>query len=270
MPSLIANGLSVHYEVSGEGPPLVFITGLGYGGWFWHKIAPLLTISYTVLTYDNRGAGGTDKPPGPYDLPMLAADAAALLDALGWRQVCLCGHSLGGFIAQELALSRPDLVGRLILAATHTGGPAVVPMSPEVLALIMDRSGEPEDLYRRGIGLATAPGYAESHPEDFRAILEYRLSQPVLPEHYAAQAMAGAAMANLSAEEVAGRLARITIPTLILFGDQDQVVPPGNARFFLDLMPQAVSCLVPGTGHLFPLEDPQISARVIADFCGRA
>ncbi len=268
MPSLTANGINIHYEVGGEGPPLVFITGLGYGGWFWHKLVPWLTHDYRVLTYDNRGAGSTDKPPGPYDMAMLADDAAALLDALGWRQVCLCGHSLGGFIAQELALKRPDLVERLILAATHTGGPAVVPMSPEVMSVIMDRSGEPEDLYRRGIGLATAPGYALSHPEGFRTILEYRLSQPVRPEHYAAQAMAGAAMANLNAEEVAERLGRLTMPTLILFGEQDQVVPPANARFFLDLMPQAVSRLVPGTGHLFPLEDPQTSARIIADFCG--
>ena len=107
MPTVEANGITVYYEISGKGEPLLLIAGLGYGLWQWHKMIPGLAEDFQVVAFDNRGAGHSDKPAGPYTVQMLGADTAGLLDALNLRDVTVMGHSMGGFVAQELALARP-------------------------------------------------------------------------------------------------------------------------------------------------------------------
>src|SRR3990172_6451852 len=102
MPTLQSNGITLAYEQQGAGRPLLFISGVGYGGWFWRKVAPGLAAHFQVVTFDNRGAGGSHKPDGPYTLPMMAADAAGLLDALYLKGAGGFGPSLGGFLPQEV------------------------------------------------------------------------------------------------------------------------------------------------------------------------
>jgi pimeloyl-ACP methyl ester carboxylesterase len=260
MPTIHANGINIAYECAGEGVPLLFITGLGYGGWFWHKQVAELSREFQVITFDNRGSGGTDKPDGPYATAQMAQDAAGLLDGLGIARAHVVGHSLGGFIAQELALARPDLVQQLVLASTSFGGANAVPITPQALAVMMERSGDPAALVRRGIGVAAAPGFAERDPEMVEALIGYRLSGPVPAAQYHAQMMAGA---THNAEE---RIHAITAPTLVLFGEHDQVVPPANAQLLTDRIPNARSRILPGVGHIFPLEDPAATNRVLREF----
>ncbi|MGB4804689.1 MAG: alpha/beta hydrolase, partial [Anaerolineae bacterium] len=112
MPQIAANGITLHYESAGQGQPLLLITGVGYGAWFWHKLTPDLSHHFQVITFDNRGVGQSSRVYGPYSTALLAADAAGLLDALGIESAYVVGHSLGGFIAQELALARPALVSK--------------------------------------------------------------------------------------------------------------------------------------------------------------
>jgi pimeloyl-ACP methyl ester carboxylesterase len=268
MPTLSANGLTLAYETHGQGRPLVLIAGVGYGAWFWRWVIPDLARRYRVIVFDNRGAGGSDKPDGPYTVPMLAADATGLLDGLGITGACVLGHSLGGFVAQELAVLRPDLVGRLILASTNHGGMNVVPITPEALKVLTDRSGDPGDLIRRGIDIATAPGWAKAQPGIVQELIDYRLTNPVPPPQYAAQVLAGAGMAQLSDAQVKERLAALTMPALILFGEHDRVVPPGNAGLLAGKMPDARVVLLPGVGHIFPIEDPGATVRAVTDFLG--
>jgi pimeloyl-ACP methyl ester carboxylesterase len=173
------NGIELAYQVQGEGRPLVLITGVGYGMWFWHKVTPGLSNQYQVITFDNRGAGESEKPDGPYTVPMLAADTAGLLDELGVKQAYVFGHSLGGFIAQELAVTRPDLVSKLILASTNPGGMKVIPITAEAMQVLTDRSGEPVDLIRRGVAIACAPGFTERQPEVVQELMDYRFTNPV-------------------------------------------------------------------------------------------
>ncbi|MCS7286025.1 MAG: alpha/beta hydrolase [Anaerolineae bacterium] len=260
MPRMKVNDIEVAYEVTGDGHPLVLITGVGYGRWFWHKIVPDLAKHFKVITFDNRGAGESDKPPGPYTTKMMAADTAGLLDGLGISKAYVMGHSLGGFIAQELALARPELVEKLVLASTTYGGPNVIPITPEALEVLTKRDGDPVELVHRGIKVACAPGFAERHPEIVKELLEYRLTNPVPPAQYQAQVMAGA---THNAED---RISQITCPVLILFGEHDKVVPPGNAELLARKLPNARVKIIPNTGHIFPIEDPQATIRALLEF----
>lgn len=252
--------IQMAYEIHGEGHPLLLISGVGYGGWFWHKVVPALAEHFRVITFDNRGAGGSSKPDGPYTTQMMAADTAGLLDALEVQGAYVMGHSLGGFIAQELALARPDLVEKLILASTTHGGPNVIPITPEALEVLTKREGDPVELVKRGIRVACAPGFEDRQPEVVQELLEYRLTNPVPPAQYQAQVMAGAAH---NAED---RIGQITCPVLILFGEHDKVVPPGNADLLARKLPNAQVKILPGVGHVFPIEDPQATVEAMLEF----
>lgn len=260
MPTMHANNIELAYEMTGDGPPLLLIAGVGYGGWFWHRLLPALAGRFRVITFDNRGAGESAKPDGPYTVPQMASDSAGLLDALGLRDAFVVGHSLGGFIAQELTLARPDLVGRLVLAATSFGGPQAIPITPEAFDLLTNRRGDPAELVRRGIAVATAPGFAARQPETARALLAYRLTHPVPPAAYAAQVMAGAAF------DAAARIGAIRCPTLCLAAEFDRVVPPGNAALLAARIPGARAAILPGVGHIFPIEAPAATAATIVSF----
>jgi pimeloyl-ACP methyl ester carboxylesterase len=261
-----ANGIELAYQVQGKGHALVLIAGVGYGMWYWHKVLPALSERFQVITFDNRGAGESDKPDGPYSVPMLAADTVGLLDNLGASGAYILGHSLGGFIAQELAVTRPDLVSKLILASTNPGGPHVIPITTEAMQVLLDRSGDPVELIRRGVGIACAPGFADRKPDVVDELIDYRLTNPVPGPNYQAQVMAGAGMSMLSEDQVLERMHSIQVPVLILFGEHDRVVPPGNAEMMASLLPNATIQILPGCGHMFPIEDPQSAVQVITHF----
>jgi len=265
MPQVHVNDINVYYEITGSGEPLVLIAGLGYGLWMWHKMIPGLAEHFQVIAFDNRGAGQTDKPDGPYDVHVMAKDTAGLLDALGLKDVAAMGHSMGGFIAQQLALNRPDLVGKLILSATNFGGPNHVPVTPEAMAVIMDRSGDPVDVIKRGIAVACAPGFSEAHPEVVEEMIAYRLTNPVPPAQYQAQTAVGL---GLLSEEACfeHRLKNIQAPTLILFGEYDKVVPLANAELLAQQISVSTIAILHEAGHMFPIEKPQAGVDAIVKF----
>jgi len=266
MPTIRSNGITLAYDTAGSGHPLLLIAGVGYGAWFWHKVAPGLAKRFQVMTFDNRGAGGSDKPDGPYSVPMMAADAAGLLDARGVKDAYVMGHSLGGYIAQELVVSRPGLVAKLILASTNHGGQKVLPITPEALQVLTDRQGDPIELIRRGIAIACAPGFSERRPDVVQELIDYRLTQPVPPAQYSAQVMAGAGAAAYTDEVVTQRMKAIAMPTLILFGEHDKVVPPGNADLMARKIANATVKIIPGAGHVFPIEEPEATVAILVEF----
>jgi len=221
---------------------------------------PTLSQHFQVITFDNRGAGETDKPDGPYTTAQMAGDTVGLLEALGIELAHVVGHSLGGFIAQELVLSRPELVSRLVLASTTYGGPNVIPITPEALEVLTRREGDPVELVRRGIAIATAPGFAGQKPEVVQELIRYRLTNPVPPAQYQAQVMAGAT------HNAEARIGQIRCPTLILFGEHDRVVPPGNAELLARKIPDAQVMILPGVGHIFPIEDLEATNSALLEF----
>jgi 3-oxoadipate enol-lactonase len=265
MSRIHSNGIDVYYEIHGTGEPLILIAGLGYDLWMWHKMIPRLAEHVQVVAFDNRGVGQSDKPAGPYSAQLLADDTAGLMKALGLERATIMGHSMGGFIAQALVLSRPELVDKLVLSATNFGGPNHIPVTPEALAVLTDVSGDPIERLKRGILISCRTDFEQDHPEIVREWLEHRTRHPLDPAAYQAQLAIGLGL--IPAENCfEGRLQSIQAPTLILFGEHDQVVPPGNAELLAREIPHSMVRILPNAGHFYPLDAPEAAVEAVLEF----
>lgn len=248
--------VKIVHDETGSGPPLLLIQGLGYARWGWEPLVGPLSSSYRVITLDNRGIGDSDAPPGPYDTATMAADAVAVLDAAGVAKAHVMGASLGGMIAQTLALDHPGRVDRLILACTTPGGDAY-PM-PEVTVRLFDEVADlpQEESVRR----FTANALGTTGP--LEKIVTRRLSRPQDPFAWQAQAAAS------QGHDTSARLGEIAAPTLVLHGTADRVIDPRNARLLAERIPDARMELLPDLGHLFFWDAPERTAELVKAFLG--
>ncbi|GAB4501621.1 MAG: alpha/beta hydrolase [Anaerolineales bacterium] len=265
MPKIKINNIELYYEIHGAGEPLVLISGLGYPLWQWHKMVPFLAEHFQVITFDNRGVGQSDKPAGPYSAQMLAADVAGLLDALGIEKAIIAGHSMGGFIAQALALDFPQKVAKLILCSTNFGGPHHVPITAEAMAVLADVTGDPLTRFKNGLAVSTAPGWAEKNPAMIEEWLQWRVANPIEFAPYQAQMAIGLGLIP-EAASFEMKLPRLNLPTLILFGAHDKVVPPENAALLAQKIAGSKTVIFPDAGHFFPIEIAEAAARAVIEF----
>jgi pimeloyl-ACP methyl ester carboxylesterase len=265
MPKIKTNNIELYYEIHGAGQPLVLISGLGYPLWQWHKMVPFLEEHFQVVTFDNRGVGLSDKPAGPYTAQMLAADTAGLLDALGIEKAIIVGHSMGGFVAQAMALDFPEKVEKLILCSTNFGGPHHVPVTAEAMKVLTDVTSDALTRHKNGLVVSTGSGWAEKNPAMIEAWIEWRVANPIEPAPYQAQLAIGLGlMTEAAAFEV--KLPRVNVPTLILFGAHDKVVPPDNAALLAEKIADSKVLIFPDAGHFFPIEIAEAASRAITDF----
>jgi pimeloyl-ACP methyl ester carboxylesterase len=265
MPKVQANGIELHYETHGEGKPLVLISGLGYPMWQWHKMVPFLADHFKVITFDNRGVGQTDKPAGAYTAQMLAADTVGLLDALNIEKAIIMGHSMGGFIAQAIALDFPQRVDKLILCSTNFGGPRHVPVTPEAMKVLTDVTSDALTRFKNGLAVSTAPGWSEKNPGMIEEWVEWRVANPIEPGPYQSQLAIGLGLLPEAAAFDA-KLPSINIPTLILFGEHDKVVPPANADLLSKQIANSQTIIFPDAGHFFPIEIPEAASYAVIEF----
>lgn len=240
----ITESTSIDYDVHGEGPALVLINGLGFGRWGWFKQIPAFSRHFRTITFDVRGERSLRN--GVEDL---ASDVADLMQHLKVGKAHVLGTSLGGFVAQELALQRPDLVDRLVLVCTSYGGRGPESMSPRALAdMIGWGSFSPEGALRRGLETATSDSYRAEHPEEFEKIIRWRTADaPSVAAHYE-QAKAGASF-DLSRD-----VEHITSPTLVVHGAEDRYVPAANAAALAGAIDGAKLRVLDGAGHLVFIE----------------
>jgi 3-oxoadipate enol-lactonase len=256
-----ADGTRIAWAERGGGPPLLLIQGLGYAGsWGWGPVLEPLARSFRVLSFDNRGIGGSDRPAGPYSAGQMAGDALAVLDAAGVDHAHVVGASLGGMVAQELALASPERVDRLVLACTTPGGPGAFPMPEKTVRLIT----QPLDLpvverFRVFVRNALSEPYDDAIVD---AITELRIAEAQPLEAWQAQAAAG--MAHDAHDRVAG----IAAPTLVLTGTADEVVDPRNSELLAELIPGARLERFEGAGHLFFWQEPARSVALLEEFLG--
>jgi len=267
MPYAPGEGIRLYYEVAGEGPPLLLLSGVNGGVWTWYAQVPQFSRRYRTITFDNRGGGRSDLTPGPYTAARLARDALALLDHLEMGPVLVAGISLGGMIAQELALAAPSRVRGLVLAATHPGGPDRTPPPPEVLAVLSANAGlSVEEILRKDLPLFFSPAFLEGCHEAVAAYLEVHRQVPLQSE-----AALAAQLAAARSFDAVGRLAGLRIPTLVLTGGADRIVPPANAGLLGRLIPRSRLGIFLGAGHALQVEcAAPFNAAVTAFFQGLA
>jgi len=251
-----ANGIQINYEQEGSGTPLVLTHGLGDDLHFWDRVVAPLAQQHTVLCWDVRGFGVTDKPAGPYSPELFAADLAALLDGLGLDRVHLGGISMGGVIAQRFALDHPGRVRSLLLVSTSSEIAARGTANWQRLADAVEQRGFGSGA--RDASRSFAPGFAARHPEIVAAAGEQTARNQPLAYAAAARAMSEY---NWTAE-----LTQVRVPTLILQGLDDQLTPPGGSVKMSRALPGARLLMLPGTGHNLPLEQPTFFTAAVLGF----
>lgn len=262
MPTADRDGAAIWWEAEGSGEPVLLVMGLGYPGDMWYRVVARLAPEFRTIRYDNRGVGRTGVPPGPYSVATMAADALAVLDAAGEASAHVVGASMGGLIAQELALAAPDRVRSLALACTHPGLAHGVMPDQAALELVAARASmTPDEAAEASIPLVYAAGTPRSRiDEDFVV----RARFPTDPVGYANQA-AGSFPFDRYAD-----LGRITIRTLVVHGAEDRLVPAGNAKILADAIPGARLELVEGASHILFTDQESRVGDLLADFLHEA
>jgi pimeloyl-ACP methyl ester carboxylesterase len=237
--------------------------GLGANHLSWTAQVPVYSREFRVIVFDNRGTGRSDFPAdAEYTIPVLADDAAALLDALGVESAHVYGISMGGMIAQEMALRHPEKVTSLILGATTPGGPSAVAPEPEAIKSLLeqgaavDRSVNPALL-----DVLFSPGFLADHGSELTSAFQGMADYPQT-SHEAYQAQLRA----VAAHDTYDRLPDIDTPTLVLHGTDDPVLPAGNGRILAERIPGAKLVLLEGARHAYLLEKQAEADAAVLDF----
>ncbi len=246
------------YELRGEGPPLLFISGSGGPLWSMPGTLDPLIERFRVLAYDKRGLGRCEAPATTWEMADFADDAAVLLDVVGWERCDVVGASFGGMIAQELALRHPQRVAKLVLCCTSPGGD----FASYPLHTLLDLPPEERASRRVAItDLRNDLAWQAAHPEEYAALAERYAGGYASEEDEQRHRRLLAARSRLDTIE---RLPRIASPTLIAGGRHDGIAPLRNQELLHERIPGSRLELFEG-GHGFMREDPR-ALEVIADW----
>lgn len=262
MPKTRVNDINIYYEIRGEGFPLVMISGLGGNIDFWDpRLLNELSKKFRLVLFDNRGSGRTDVSDKQYSIKLLAEDAAGLMDALGIPKANVLGISMGGMIAQELALNFPEKVEKLVLCSTFCGGPNAVQPSPEMARLLAtDRRGiPPEEIVRNSLRIIFTDEFIKNNPEIIEFTIQQMLKAPAPNEGFMRQ------LSAIGKFDTYDRLPNIRAPTLILHGKKDILVPPENGLILAKGIPNAKLVYLENTAHGL-VEEMDKVISVLLDF----
>jgi 3-oxoadipate enol-lactonase len=262
MPYAERPGYRIHWQATGpeDAPPLLLIMGLGLGSDAWHELPEHLSRRFRVVVFDNRGVGRSTATRGGFRIRDLADDAAAVLDAAGVAGAGVFGISMGGMIAQELALRHPTRVRALVLGATF--GSQLRSHKPHLSVardLLLTAVAEPSP--PRLARILVADEYYAAHPDRFAQWVG-RLGRP-------RRSLARRQLVAIALHETERRLPGIRVDTLVVTGDRDRLVPPGNSRRLARLIPGARFAELSGAGHLFPLERAPDTVRLLVEHFSR-
>lgn len=248
----------VAHEVRGDGPPVVLIAGLGGDRGTWEGCLPHL-VGFRVLRPDHRDVGGSHAPPGPLRIPDMAGDVIGAMDEAGMASAHVVGLSLGGVVAQELALTAPHRVSSLTLVSTWASPDAWLRRLMRDWARVAETWGL-EPLWEQVLLWSFSPRLYATGGQRLAAIVDALPRDPAAVRAFVAQARAAVE------HDTGERLRSVRAPTLILVGDQDVYTPVRFAQRLRDLIPGASLEVVPGVAHAFPIEDPGIFAQRLVAF----
>lgn len=261
MPDIKIRDITLHYELSGRGRPLLLIPGLNADSASWAGVRGHLAGNFRVITIDNRSCGRTVSPPERCSIRAMAGDAAALLGRLGIKRCHVVGHSMGGYIAQELAIRRPDLVDKLVLEAT---APVSSKRNIELFKDLLKRfeaSGDSASLMRSWTYWLFSPGtfcrgnFIETFVKESS---RYRYSQS--PAGFRAQAGA------IASFDASARIKNIRSATLVVIGADDILICPSESMKLVMGISGASFVTVRGAGHCVHVEEPAEFVSIVKEF----
>ncbi|HET7418464.1 MAG TPA: alpha/beta hydrolase [Solirubrobacterales bacterium] len=261
MPKVMVGENELNYERSGAGEPLLLIQGMSgtHVSWGDPFLAPLRE-RFDVVVFDNRGIGLSAPIDGPFTIVEMAEDTAGLLDQLGIESAHVVGISMGGMIAQELALARPERLRSLTLGCTYCGGPGSQLMPEESAQKLLAgmASGDREKAIRAGYEVNLSPAFRADEGR-YDAFHEMATTVPAAKRTIELQVQA------IFGHDTSGRLGEISTPTLIVHGTEDAVLPYPNGQLISTLMPDARLETFEDVGHMFWWERPDRSAELIRE-----
>jgi aminoacrylate hydrolase len=257
----LPSGHDLHYEVHGQGPPLLLVSGLGGAATFWQVHVPTLAERFTVVLHDHLGTGRSSRPRIDYSVEQMAGDVLALMDHLDLRRAHYVGHSTGGAIGQTLALDHPEHIEKLVLSASW-------PAADAFFRLLFDARGETlrrlgPRAYLRASALALMPPrWLRDHPAEHE--IDDDAAAQTIPDPEIVLRRIGAILRFGRRAE----LHRITAATLVVGARDDAVTPAYFSEELGRLIPDATTIILPEGGHFFPRIHPERFRRVLLDFLG--
>jgi pimeloyl-ACP methyl ester carboxylesterase len=265
MPLLKVNGAEIYYESHGEGPPFLFcsVTGLDHQAWKFHQVREFSSDN-KVIVFDYRGTGKSSKVVEKYSIKMFTDDAAALLDHLNLEQAIVCGHSMGGVVAQLLALDYPRKVKKLILASSGSSHPEANGI-PLAMCRDMVRLGFAEYIRQHTIETGWTKEFVAAHPDLIEKFLQVRMSGIAPLENYLHFVLAR------QEHDHTNRLKEIRVPTLVLVGDDEKHGATDKTHWhaaheLAREIPNAKLVILAGEGHHYLATNPYAAHKAIREF----
>lgn len=266
MPKVKVGDINIYYEMYGDGEPLVLISGYGSSLASWFRQVPAFSQEYRVVVFDNRGTGQSDKPDIPYSAEMMVDDLTGLLQSVGIKAAHIFGVSLGGGIAQYFALRYPAMVISLILGCTTCGGfhrikpdagarklPDIEHMQKLTLA----------EVAKERLSVIVSQEFIDKNPDVVQQIIAKGTEHPTPLHGYIRQQQA---TIGFDTYEL---LPEIKMPTLVIAGDADCLIPVENSRLLASRIPRAELVILEGMGHGFFFEAENETNRVVLNFVRR-
>jgi 3-oxoadipate enol-lactonase len=265
MPEVRVNGINIYYRVQGRGEPLILIMGLGGECGDWFLQARAFKKYYRVITFDNRGVGKSDKPGEPYTVKTMADDTVGLMDYLGIDKAHILGVSLGGMIAQEVAINYPERVRKLILVSTNAGRDEEGEHSPELLRAMGLKEGfSDEDI--RSVDMGRVMNSLNAHAFSGGAIK--MVAVPfcwMRGKLFGIEGMKGQFEAAMT-HSTLDRLQMIKAPTLVIAGTEDRIIPHSSADVLASRIPGARLVKIEGGSHTLVAEKRSRFNREVLNF----
>lgn len=261
MPNARINGINIDYIVEGQGAPLVMIMGVGGGRSSWLYQTGFFKKYYRTVTFDNRGVGKSDKPSGPYSIKMMADDTIGLMDHLGIEKAHVLGVSMGGMIAQEIAINYPERVDKLVLGCTFAKADTSTRSTEMNTATeANEKTPQNEASQRKVISAMLALSFNNRFNRIF--ILPFA---KIAIRFYSPTGIAEQ-MKAVSTHDTVDRLKMIKAPTLVITGTDDRLVNPTSSEVIAKLVPNAKLVRVSGGGHTFFMEMHKDFNREVLNF----
>ncbi len=269
LPKVQVNDINIYYKIIGKEKPFILIRGLSSSldSWPPYSIEHFSKF-FKVILFDNRGAGRTDVPDGNYSARMMADDTIGLMDALDIDKTYLLGFSMGGCIAQEIVLNYPNRITKLVLTSTWSGPShgIVTPIPeenpfPKMLPLL--KQGKFEEMARILTHSLFPEDYKKRYPHIIEKVVKNYRAHPPTPKGFEGQS------AYVDTFETYDRLSEINIPTLIMHGTEDKIVPVENAKVLAENIPNAELILFENTGHGLIIQEYKHWTQKIIEFLKR-